>query len=83
MLVHLLHWLNNFPVDEGVSSRFSPHEIIFRHKLDAKCHCRAPFGTYCEVYEENDPTNSMMSHGIPAICWILLATFKGCIASLI
>ena len=72
MVVHLLHhvvlWLNNFPVDKGVSSRFSPREIILRHKLDAKRHCRAPFGAYCEVHEENDPTNSMKSRGIPAIC---------------
>ena len=72
MLIHLLHhvvlWLNNFPVANGVSSTFSPREIILRHKLDAKRHCRAPFGAYCEVHEENDPTNSMKSRGIPAIC---------------
>jgi hypothetical protein len=72
MLIHLLHhvvlWLNNFPVENGVSLKLSPREIILRHKLDAKHHCRAPFGAYCEVHEENDPTNSMKSRGIPAIC---------------
>ena len=72
MLIYLLHhvvlWLNNFPVDKGVSSQLSPREIILRHKLDAKRHCRAPFGAYCEVHEENTPTNSMKSRGIPAIC---------------
>ena len=72
MLVHLLHhvvlWLNNFPVDNGVSSWFSPCEIILCHKLDAKRHCQAPFGAYCKIHEENDPTSSMKSHGIPAIC---------------
>ena len=48
MLIHLLHhivmWLNNFPVANGVSDRFSPREIILRHKLDYRHHCRAPFG---------------------------------------
>jgi hypothetical protein len=65
MLIHLLHhvvmWLNNFPVVHGISRRFSPREIILRHKLDYKHHCRAPFGAYCEVHEENLPTNSMKS----------------------
>ena len=26
------------------------------------------FGSYCEVHEENTPTNSMKLRGIPAIC---------------
>jgi hypothetical protein len=47
MLVHLLHfitmWLNNFPVSNGVSADFSPREIILRHRLSYKYHCRAPF----------------------------------------
>jgi hypothetical protein len=72
MLVHLLHhvvmWLNNFPVANGVSTQFSPRELVLRHKLDFKHHCRAPFGAYCEVHEDNSPTNSMRSRGIPSIC---------------
>jgi len=46
-LVHLLHhvvmWLNNFPVKNGISGRFSPREIILHHKLNFKHQCRAPF----------------------------------------
>ena len=72
MLVHLLHyavmWLNNFPVKTGVSDRYSPCEIILCHKLNFKNHCRAPFGSYCEVHEKNSPTISTKSHGLPAIC---------------
>ena len=26
------------------------------------------FGSYCEVHEDNAPTNSMKSRGLPAIC---------------
>jgi len=73
MLIRLLHhivmWLNNFPVANGISDRFSLREIILRHKLDYHHHCRAPFGAYCEVYEDNTPmTNSMKTRGLPAIC---------------
>jgi hypothetical protein len=72
MLVHLLHhvvmWLNNIPVKNGVSDRYSPCEIILRHKLNFKNHCRAPFGSYCEVHEDNSPTNSTKSRVLPTIC---------------
>ena len=72
MLIHLLHhvvmWLNNFPVKGGVSDRFSPRELILRHSLDVKRHCRAPFGAYCETHEDNTPTNSMKTRGMPSIC---------------
>jgi hypothetical protein len=72
-LIHLLHfivmWLNNFPVSNGVSNQFSPRELILQHKLDYKHHCRAPFGAYCEVHEDNTQvTNSMITHGTPSIC---------------
>jgi hypothetical protein len=73
MLVHLLHhvimWLNNFPVKNGVSNHFSPLEIVLCHKLDFKHHCRAPFGAYCKVHKDNSPTNSIKSCGIPSICF--------------
>ena len=72
MLTHLLHhvvmWLNNFPVAKGISDRFSPQEIILRHKLDYHHHCWASFGAYCKVHEDNTPTNSMRTRGTRAIC---------------
>ena len=72
MLIYLLHHvvmlLNNFPVANGISDLFSPHEILQHNKLDVKYHCIAPFGSYCEGHEDNAPTNSMQSHGLPAIC---------------
>jgi hypothetical protein len=61
-------WLNNFPVANGISTTWSPREIILRHWLDYTHHCRAPFGAYCEVHEENTPTNDMTTCGTPAIC---------------
>ncbi len=72
MVIHLLHfitmWLNNFPVTNGVSADYSPREIILRHRLSYKYHCRAPFGAYCKTHEDNEPTNSMRSRALPTIC---------------
>jgi hypothetical protein len=51
-------WLNTFPVKLGISTKFSPRELVRRHKLSAKIHCKTPFGTYCEVHDEPDPSNT-------------------------
>jgi hypothetical protein len=81
MLIHLLHfimmWLNNFPVTNGVSADHSPREIILRHCLSYKYHCRAPFGAYCETHEDNEPTNSIHSHALPTICQGPTGKFQG------
>jgi hypothetical protein len=61
-------WLNNFPSATGISNQFSPREIILCHRLKYKQHCCTPFGAYCEVHKDNDPTNSMQSQSTPAIC---------------
>jgi hypothetical protein len=73
MLVHLLHfvlmWLNNFTSNTGISSRWSPRELVIRHCLNYKHHCCAPFGAYCEVHEDHEEERySMKPRGTPAIC---------------
>jgi hypothetical protein len=73
MLIHLLHfivmWLNNFPFSTGISSRWSPRELILCHRLHYDHHCRAPFGAYCEAHEDHkDARNSMKTRGTPSIC---------------
>jgi hypothetical protein len=73
IVIHLLHfivmWLNNFPTSTGISTRWSPRELILRHKLDYKSHCRALFGSYCEAHEDHKlGRNTMKSRGIPSIC---------------
>jgi hypothetical protein len=72
MLIQLLHfvvmWLNNFPLATGISTQLSPQELIIRHRLDYKKHCKAPFGAYCKAHKENNPTNSMLTRGTPSIC---------------
>ena len=70
-------WLNNFPVTNGVSADYSPHEIILCHRLSYKYHCRAPFGAYCKTHEDNEPTNSMHSCALPTICLGPTGNFQG------
>jgi hypothetical protein len=81
MVIELLHfvvlWLNNFPVKLGISTKYSPRELICRHKLNAKQHCQTPFGTYCEVHDEPSPLNGMTPRTHPAICMGPTGNFQG------
>jgi hypothetical protein len=72
MTIELMHfcimWMNAFPVKSGVSEKWSPRELISRHKLDAKIHCKTPFGAYCEVHTDPDITNTMEPRTKWGIC---------------
>jgi hypothetical protein len=72
MLIELLHfcvmWMNSFPVKSGVSKKWSPRELVSRHKLDAKLHCKSSFGSYCKVRVNPDITNTMKPRTKWAIC---------------
>ncbi len=67
LVYHVVLWLNAFPANSGVSETLSPHEIVYRHKLDFAKHCKSPFGKYCEVHDEPAPTNTMVTRSTPAI----------------
>ena len=66
-IYHVVLWLNTFPSKSGISDTLSPRELVLRHRLDFVKHCRAPFGSYCEVRDEPAPTNNMVSRSTPAI----------------
>jgi FtsZ-binding cell division protein ZapB len=72
VIIELMHfcvmWMNSFPVKLGISEKWSPREIVSRHKLDAKMHCKVPFGAYCEVYVNPDITNTMEPRTKWGIC---------------
>jgi len=72
MVIELLHfcvmWMNSFPVKLGISKKWSPRELVSRTKLDAKLHCRAPFGSYCEMHIDPDITNTLEPRTNRAIC---------------
>ena len=45
-----------------------PRELISRHKLDAKLHCKAPFEADCEVHTDPDITDTMEPRTKWGIC---------------
>ncbi len=72
VIIELMHfcimWMNSFPVKLGISDKWSPREIVLRHKLDAKLHCKVPFGAYCEVHVNPDIMNTMVPRTKWGIC---------------
>ena len=53
--------LNAFPVKSGVSNIFSSRKILLRWRMDAKKHCRVLPGSYCNVHDESNPSNTTLS----------------------
>jgi hypothetical protein len=72
IIIELMHfcamWMNSFPVKVGVSEKYSPRELVSRLKLDAKLHCKTPFGAYCEVHTDPDITNTIEPRTRWGIC---------------
>jgi len=64
MLTHMVFFvvklLNYFPAKGGVSTHFSPKTIMSGQTLNYK-QCSLPFGTYCQVHEEDGPRNSLIA----------------------
>lgn len=57
-VVFCVMMLNALPSKNGVSDYFSPREIMTRTKLDYNKHCKIPFGTFCQVFQDNNPSNT-------------------------
>lgn len=60
--------LNAVPSKNVASDYFSPCEIMTNTKLDYIKHCKVPFGTYCQVFQHNDPSNTDAECTVDAIC---------------
>jgi hypothetical protein len=67
LIYHVVLWLNAFPANSGVSETLAPRKIVYRHKLDFSKHCKSPFGAYCEVHDDPEKTNTMVTRSTPAI----------------
>jgi hypothetical protein len=70
MLTHMIFFavkmLNNFPVKGGISTEYSPKTIMSGQTLNYK-QCSLPFGTYCQVHEEDGQRNSLAARTQGAI----------------
>ena len=52
-------WLNATPNPNDILDKFSPREIILRHRLNFNKQCRGNFGEYILAHEDPDVTNDM------------------------
>jgi hypothetical protein len=70
-VVHLMMfvamWINAFPSDSGVSTVYSPREIVTGLRMDYAKHCRARWGSYVEAHDDPDITNDMRPRTSPCI----------------
>ena len=69
----------DIPIMEGISDKFSLHELIHRWNLTAVKHCRAHFGSYCVAYNKLDAneTNTMEDSARQVICLGPTGNFQG------
>ena len=51
-------WLNMLPHNDGISPTMSPRTIVTGMIANYDIHCRVPIGAYCEVHNENNPSNT-------------------------
>jgi hypothetical protein len=81
MIIELIHfcvlWLNSFLVKSGVSEKWSPRELISRHRLDAKLHYKTRFGAYCVMHTDPDITNTMEPRTKWGICMGPIGNLQG------
>ena len=59
--------LNYFPADHGISSHYSPWQLMNNPQLDYNKHFVACFGDYVQASNENVPTNDMRALTIDCI----------------
>ncbi len=57
-VLFLTKQLNLFPVKGGISTQFSPKQIMTGKVVHYKF-CSIPFGQYCQILEEGHPRNGL------------------------
>jgi hypothetical protein len=81
MIIHLMYfvcmWINAFPSKNGVSTQYSPREIVTGTKLDYSKHCKALWGSYVEASEDADVTNTLKQRTYPCIVLGPTGNFQG------
>jgi len=68
LVYHAIMRLNAFPSKGGVSPTISPRSLMTGVPLDYKKHCQLPFDSYVQTHKEPDPTNTLNTRTVGAIC---------------
>ncbi len=68
MVKNAVKWLNTFPIKNGVSDTYSPRTIIEGKTISYEKHCKIPFGSFVQAYEDNgEQTNTTQERTIDCI----------------
>jgi hypothetical protein len=67
MIDDVVRCLNQFPWKNGVSATMSPAGLVLGHAPPDFNVLRLEFGTYVQVFEDNDPTNTPRARSLGAI----------------
>jgi hypothetical protein len=71
LLIHLVCYcvsmVNLCPKSTSTTSSLSPREMFTGRKVDAAKELRLPFGSYCQVHDDNQVINSMLPRSTGAV----------------
>jgi hypothetical protein len=67
MVDDVVRCLNQFPWKNGISAHLSPAALVSGHPPPDFNTMRLEFGTYVQVFEDNDPTNTPRARSLGAI----------------
>ena len=67
MVADVVRCLNQFPRKNGISDTMSPATIVTGVGHPSYSSMRLEFGTYVQVFEDNDPTNTLRARSLGAI----------------
>ena len=77
MIVHSIRTRNMFPSPDGISDTLSPLSIVTgAGKVDYN-HLKLEFGTYVQIFNDNQPTNTMAPRTTGAIALNSVRNSKG------
>jgi hypothetical protein len=78
LVYYCVFWINNTPKpNSGISKDRSPKEIVLGIKPDFKRDCMLSYGSYCQVHEDLEVTNTMQSRATGAICLGPAGNYQG------
>ena len=77
MVTESVRCLNQFPWTNGISDTVSPAGIVTGVALPDYHHMALEFGSYVQVFEDNDPTNSTRARSMGAIALGLTGNAHG------
>jgi hypothetical protein len=69
--------LNFFPPKGGISSHYSPREIMHQEKLDYTKQCSIPMFSYVQAHDEPKPSNTQAARTIDCIYLRPLSNIQG------